>query len=236
MLKVRNLDVAYGHYQVLWGVHLDLTQGEITSILGPNGAGKSTLMNAIARLVPAKSGTVEFLGRSIHNIPPYKLVSLGISHVLERRRVFTDMTVYENLLLGAYHPRAKRDREKTLKWVLGLFPRLDERRKQLAGTMSGGEQQMLAIGRGLMARPKLLMADEPFLGLAPLIMLEIIKIFKTINQEDVTILFIEQNVQQALDISDRGYILESGQVVLEGEREALLADKTVKEIYLGTEA
>ncbi|MGQ9647403.1 MAG: ABC transporter ATP-binding protein [Thermodesulfobacteriota bacterium] len=234
MLRVTNLDVAYGSFQVLWGVHLEVNQGEIVSILGPNGAGKSTLMNTIARLVPLKGGSIEFFRQKINHIPPYKIVSLGISHVLERRRVFADMTVYENLLLGAYTPHAKKYREQTLEWVLTLFPRLEERKSQLAGTMSGGEQQMLAIGRGLMARPKLLMADEPFLGLAPLIMLYIIKIMKKINQEGVTVLFIEQNVQQALDISDRGYILESGQVALEGKSKDLLTDRTVREIYLGT--
>jgi len=234
MLRVENLDVAYGSFQVLWGVHLEVSQGEIVSILGPNGAGKSTLMNTIARLVPVKVGSIEFLNKKIDHIPPHKIVSLGISHVLERRRVFTDMTVYENLLLGAYNPHAKKYREQTLEWVLTLFPRLDERKTQLAGTMSGGEQQMLAIARGLMAKPKLLMADEPFLGLAPLVMLDIIKIMKKINQEGVTVLFIEQNVQQALDISDRGYILESGQVALEGKSKDLLSDRSVREIYLGT--
>ncbi len=234
MLKVKNLDVAYGSFQVLWDVHLEINRGEVVSILGPNGAGKSTLMNTIARLVPIKAGSVEYLSERIDHLPPYKIVSLGISHVLERRRVFTDMTVYENLLLGAYNPRAKEYREETLEWVLNLFPKLDERKGQLAGTLSGGEQQMLAIARGLMAKPKLLMADEPFLGLAPLIMLDIIKIIKKINQEGVTVLFIEQNVQQALDISDRGYILESGHVVLEGKSKDLLADGNVKEIYLGT--
>lgn len=234
MLRVTNLDVAYGSYQVLWGVHLEVAQGEIVSILGPNGAGKSTLMNTIARLVPVKGGSIEFFDEKIDHITPYKIVSLGISHVLERRRVFTDMTVYENLLLGAYHPHAKKYRQQTLEWVLTLFPRLEERKDQLAGTMSGGEQQMLAIGRGLMSKPKLLMADEPFLGLAPLIMLDIIKIMKKINQEGVTVLFIEQNVQQALDISDRGYILESGQVALEGKSRDLLMDGSVREIYLGT--
>jgi branched-chain amino acid transport system ATP-binding protein len=233
MLSVNHLDVAYDRYQVLWDVSIEVSEGEIVCILGPNGAGKSTLMNTISGLVPALSGSVEFLGVRIDDMPCHKIVPLGLSHVLERRRLFPYLSVQQNLILGAYNPKAKEHREETLEEVFNLFPILRKRSKQLAHTLSGGEQQMVALGRGLMSRPKLLMCDEPFLGLAPSIMLEIIDAFLRIREEGVTLLFIEQNVEQALDLSDRGYILESGHVSLEGEAASLVKDRMVKEVYLG---
>lgn len=234
MLRVRELNVAYDHYQVLWDASIEVNEGEIVCILGPNGAGKSTLMNTISGLVPALSGSIEFLECRIDVMPSHKIVSLGLSHVLERRRLFPNLTVQQNLNLGAYNPNAKRNREETLEAVFSLFPNLRKRSKQLAHTLSGGEQQMVALGRGLMSRPKLLMCDEPFLGLAPSVMREIIDAFIKIREEGVTLLFIEQNVEQALDISDRGYILESGYVSLEGNAEGLRRNRMVKEVYLGS--
>jgi branched-chain amino acid transport system ATP-binding protein len=234
MLRVDNLDVAYDHYQVLWNVSIVVNEGEIVCILGPNGAGKSTLMNSISGLVPTLAGTVEFLGVRINDMPCHKIVPLGLSHVLERRRLFPYLSVRQNLMLGAYNPKAKKNREVTLEEVFSLFPILRKRAEQLAHTLSGGEQQMVALGRGLMSQPKLLMCDEPFLGFAPSIMLEIIDAFLRIREEGVTILFIEQNVEQALDLSDRGYILESGRVSLEGEAQSLTQNRKVKEVYLGS--
>lgn len=233
MLEVKHLDVAYDGFQVLWDASLEVNEGEMVCLLGPNGAGKSTLMNTVSGLVKPRSGSVEFMGQRIDHLPAHKIVPLGLSHVLERRRLFPYLTVWENLYLGAYNPRAKKYREETLEWAYSLFPFFGEREGQVARTLSGGEQQMLALARGLMSKPRLLMVDEPFLGLAPLAMEKIIKALKKIQEEGLTIFFIEQNVQQALDIADRGYILESGRIVLEGTAEALLQDKRVKEIYLG---
>lgn len=233
MLEVKNLNVAYDHYQVLWDVSIEVKEGEIVCILGPNGAGKSTLMNTISGLVPPLSGSISFLDHKIDEMHPHKIVPLGLSHVLERRRLFPYLSVRQNLLLGAYNPKAKGIRDETLEKMFRLFPVLRKRSKQLANTLSGGEQQMVALGRGLMSRPKLLMCDEPFLGLAPSVMLEIIEAFLKIREEGITLLFIEQNVEQALDLSDRGYILESGRVNIEGRAESLVNNSMVKEVYLG---
>lgn len=233
MLEASHLDVAYNGYQVLWDASVEINRGEIVCLLGPNGAGKSTLMNTISGLVQPKSGEIVFKGERIDNLPAHKIVPLGLSHVLERRRLFPYLTVWENLYLGGYNPRAKPHRKESMEWVFSLFPILESRQKQEAQTLSGGEQQMLALARGLMSRPALLMADEPFLGLAPMAMENIIKAMIRIREEDVTIFFIEQNVQQALDFSDRGYILESGHIVLTDDASKLLDDERVKEIYLG---
>jgi len=234
MLEASNLEVEYDGHQVLWGPSIEVRAGEIVCLLGPNGAGKSTMVNAISGLVPLKSGTIRLLGERIDQLPTHRRIAAGLAHVLERRRVFPYMSVYENLCLGAYTPRAKPMHKETMEWVLSLFPRLGERMSQLAHTLSGGEQQMLAIGRGLMSRPRLLIIDEPYLGLQPKVVHEISEIIKKINREDnVTVLFIEQNVQEALEYSDRGYVLEAGEIVLDGDSKNLLSDSRIQRVYLG---
>jgi len=234
MLKVSNIEVSYGDYQVIWGVSLEVREGEMVSLLGPNGSGKSTIFNTISGLLKARSGSIEFAGRRIDGQATHDIVRLGLAHILERRRVFPYLSVRQNLWLGAYHPDAKPHREQTLLQVYALFPRLKERERQMAHSLSGGEQQMLALGRGLMSRPRLLMVDEPFLGLAPVIVQEMKDAFQQINADGVSILFIEQNVQVALDMSSRGYILESGRLALDGASADLLNSPEVKRIFLGT--
>jgi branched-chain amino acid transport system ATP-binding protein len=233
MLKVSNIEVSYGDYQVIWGVSLEVGEGEVVSLLGPNGSGKSTVFNTISGLLKPRSGSIEFTGRRIDGQATHNIVRLGLAHILERRRVFPYLSVRENLWLGAYHPDAKPHREQTLEQVYALFPRLKERERQMAHSLSGGEQQMLALGRGLMSRPRLLMVDEPFLGLAPGIVQEMKDAFQRVNAEGVSILFIEQNVQVALNMSSRGYILESGRLALAGASAELLESAEVKRIFLG---
>ena len=233
MLKVTDVEVSYGDYQVVWGVALKGKAGEGVSLLGPNGSGKSTIFNTISGLLKPKAGTIEFEGERIDREPSHKIVGRGLSHILERRRVFPYLSVKQNLWLGGYNPQAKAHRDDTLEEVYGLFPRLRERKDQLAHSLSGGEQQMLALGRGLMSRPKLLMVDEPFLGLSPAVAKEMTGALARINDTGVTVLFIEQNVQVALSISHRGYILESGRLVLSGESETLLKSDEIKRIFLG---
>jgi len=233
MLKVSNIEVSYGDYQVIWGVSLEVGEGEVVSLLGPNGSGKSTVFNTISGLLKPRSGSIEFTGKRIDGQATHDIVRLGLAHILERRRVFPYLSVRENLWLGAYHPDARPHREQTLEEVYGMFPRLRERESQMAHSLSGGEQQMLALGRGLMSRPRLLMVDEPFLGLAPAIVQEMKDVFQRINADGVSILFIEQNVQVALDMSTRGYILESGRLALAGASAELLNSAEVKRIFLG---
>ncbi len=234
MLTVESLSVAYGDFQVLWDVSLRVEEGEIVALLGPNGAGKSTVLNTVSGLVPPRAGQVLFRGQPLDSLPAHRRVAEGLAHVLERRRLFPYLTVRQNLRLGAYRGEARRQRAATLGWVESLFPVLQERGAQLAGTLSGGEQQMVAIARGLMSRPRLLMVDEPTLGLAPRVVAEILGVLRRINREEgVTLLFIEQNVQLALSLAHRGYILESGRVLLEGSAEALLASAEVRKVFLG---
>jgi branched-chain amino acid transport system ATP-binding protein len=234
MLRVDGLSVAYGDFQVLWDVSLEVRAGEIVALLGPNGAGKSTLLNSVSGLVRPRGGHIEFAGRPMDGLAPHERVGRGLAHVLERRRLFPYLTVRQNLLLGAYHPAAKAHRTESLARVEALFPRLRERQAQPAHTLSGGEQQMVAIGRGLMARPRLLMVDEPTLGLAPRVITEILEVLRCINREEgITVLFIEQNVQLALSLAHRGYILESGRVLLEGRADTLLASDEVRRVFLG---
>jgi branched-chain amino acid transport system ATP-binding protein len=219
---------------VLWDVSLEVRAGEIVALLGPNGAGKSTLLNSVSGLIRPRAGQIEFDGRRIDGLPAHQRVSLGLAHVLERRRLFPHLTVRQNLLLGAYHPGAKPHRADSLGWVEAMFPRLRERQDQLAHTLSGGEQQMVAIGRGLMARPRFLLVDEPTLGLAPRVVTEILDVLRRINREQgITVLFIEQNVELALSLAHRGYILESGRVLLGGNAEALLTSDEVRRVFLG---
>lgn len=233
LLKADGLDVAYGDFQVLWGAGIRVEEGEIVCLLGPNGAGKSTLMNTLSGLLRPRAGSVEFGGRRIDGSPPHRIVAQGVAHVLERRRLFPYLTVRQNLLLGAYHSGARGRREETLRWVEEIFPFLSERRAQLAHTLSGGQQQMVAIARGLMARPRLLMIDEPFLGLAPRVVEEIEGVIRQINGAGITILFIEQNVELALRLARRGYVLESGRTILEGPSAELLRSAEVRRIFLG---
>ena len=233
LLDVKNIDVLYDDFQVIWDVSINVNNAEMVALLGPNGSGKSTVLNTISNLVEHKKGSITFNNTLISNIPTYKRTELGISHVLERRRVFPHLTVKQNLVLGAWHPIAKVKLSKTLDKVYTIFPKLKTRSDQLAKTMSGGEQQMLAIARGLMGLPKLLMVDEPFLGLSPMVMKDLIKIFKIIVSQGTSILFVEQNVRLALSMADRGYILESGRLVIDGKSEDLIDNEKVTKVFLG---
>jgi branched-chain amino acid transport system ATP-binding protein len=234
LLTVEGLDVAYGDFQVLWQAGIRVEEGEIVCLLGPNGAGKSTLMNTISGLLRPRAGRVAFAGERIDGLPPHQTVTRGIAHVLERRRLFPFLTVLDNVLLGAHSPRARAHRAASLARVEAMFPVVRERRAQLAHTLSGGEQQMVAIARGLMARPRLLMIDEPFLGLAPRVVEEIAEAVRRIRAEEgVAVLFIEQNVELALRLASRGYVLESGRTILEGGAADLLRSDEVRRIFLG---
>ncbi len=230
MLKVENINVAYGSVKILWDVSFTLDEGEIITIIGPNGSGKTTLVKTIMGLLRSSEGTIEFLGQNIHNEPTYKIVKDGIALVPEGRELFPQMTVLENLLMGGY---TSKEKENTLEWVFKLFPRLNERKKQSAGTLSGGEQQMVAIARSLMSRPKLLILDEPSLGLAPIMVKKVFEIIRTLNSEGVTVLLVEQNVHHALEISNKGYVLETGRITFQGPSSELLNNNHVKEAYLG---
>jgi branched-chain amino acid transport system ATP-binding protein len=234
LLAVDGLDVAYGDFQVLWDVSLRVDAGEIVALLGPNGAGKSTVLNTVSGLVAARRGRVAWEGRPLDGLPAHRRVGLGLAHVLERRRLFPYLTVRENVVLGSYHEEARRRRAESLAWVESLFPLLRARAGQLAHTLSGGEQQMVAIARGLMSRPRFLMVDEPTLGLAPRVVGEILEVLRRLNREHgIALLFVEQNVQLALSLAHRGYILESGRVLLEGPAARLLASDEVKKVFLG---
>ena len=234
LLNIKNIDVAYDDYQVIWNVSLSVKEGEIVALLGPNGSGKSTVLNSISGLIKIKNGEIDFNNIPIHKFETYQRVGVGISHVLERRRVFPYLTVLQNLLLGAYHEKAKAEREKSLQDIYNFFPKLKDRSNQIANTMSGGEQQMLAIGRGLMGMPKLLMVDEPFLGLAPLVIEDLKLIFKKIAERGISILFVEQNVRLALSMAQRGYVLESGRLVIDGASNDLINSKELKRVFLGS--
>jgi len=234
LLAVEGLDVAYGDFQVLWQAAMRVGDGEIVALLGPNGAGKSTLMNTISGLLAPRAGRITFHGTRIDGLPAHRTAGEGLAHVLERRRLFPFLTVLDNVLLGAHNPSARPHRDDTLARVERLFPVIAERRAQLAHTLSGGEQQMVAIARGLMARPRLLMIDEPFLGLAPVVVQQMGTLIRRIRDEQgISILFIEQNVELALRLADRGYILESGRTLLTGPSAELLQSAEVKRIFLG---
>ncbi len=233
MLEIQDLDAAYSEVTILRGVNLTLAKGESVAVIGANGAGKSTLLRVISGLLPPRRGAVLFDGARVDHLPPFDIAALGIAHVPEGRRVLPDMTVEENLELGAYLPRPKARRRESLEWVYQIFPRLADRRRQRAGTLSGGEQQMLAVGRGLMLRPRLLMLDEPSLGLAPLVVDTTFEKIAEVRKEGIAILLVEQNVQRALALADRGYVLEGGQVVLQGPSQTLLENPHVKVAYLG---
>ena len=233
MLKIENLQVHYGGIQALRGISLEVPDGRIVTLIGANGAGKSTTLRTVTGLVKASGGSVQWDGQELLGKSIDKIISTGIAMSPEGRRVFPDMTVLENLKIGAYLRKDKDGIEKDLKWVYSLFPRLEERSWQLAGTLSGGEQQMLAVGRALMSRPKVLMMDEPSLGLAPLVVQGIFDIIRTINKEGVTVLLIEQNANMALKVADFAYVLETGTITKSGTGAELLADESIKEAYLG---
>ena len=233
VLEIKNIDVFYGDVQVIWNASFDVQKGEIVALIGANGAGKSTILKTISGMLRPKKGHILFENKPIDKIDPYRLVEMGIVHVPEARRLFVEMTVEENLDMGSLKGEARIQREKTREMVFGLLPRLKERRKQLAGTLSGGEQQMLAVARGLMSRPRLQMFDEPSLGLAPLLVKEIFNTIKKINGEGTTILIVEQNVKQTLLVANRGYVLETGRITNQGTGKSLLSDEHVKTAYLG---
>jgi branched-chain amino acid transport system ATP-binding protein len=233
MLRVESLNVAYGSLQVLWEVSLGIDEGEFVALVGANGAGKTTLLRTISGLIPARSGRITFRGGSILELEPHVICQRGLIQVPEGRELFPRMWVRENLELGAYVPQARLRRAESLERVYALFPRLRERERQDAGTLSGGEQQMLAIGRGLMGRPALLMLDEPTLGIAPLLVEQLMAALKRLNAEGLTILLISQEVHQVLELADRAYVLESGRVVREGPAGALRGDPLIKQAYLG---
>lgn len=233
MLQVNKINVCYGDLQVLFGVSLEVKEGEMVALVGPNGAGKTTTLRTILGLLQPKKGSINFQGREIHKMSPKDIVNSGISYVPEERAVFPRMTVMENLDLAAISEEAKNTKDESLAWVFQLFPRLKERRKQIAGTLSGGEQRMLVIGRGLMSQPKLLMLDEPSLGLAPKLVKEIFEVVEQINSEGLTVLLVEQNIRQALELADRGYVLEMGEIAFQGRGEELLKKAHIKKVYLG---
>ena len=233
MLEIRNIDVFYGDLQVIWDVSFSVQKGEITALIGANGAGKSTILKTISGIVRPARGAIVFDGKEIQKVEPYRLIEAGIAHVPEARRLFVEMTAEENLDMGSLKGGAKKSREKTKEMVFELFPILKERRKQLAGTLSGGEQQMVAIGRGLMSKPSLIMFDEPSLGLAPMLVREIFSVIKKIRAEGMTVLIIEQNVKQTLAIAGSVYVLATGKIVMEGSGESLLNNEHVRTAYLG---
>ncbi len=233
MLRIEKLNFSYGDLKVLWDVDLEVKQSEIVTVVGANGAGKSTILKNVSRLVKPTSGGISFLGADLRKVASHEAVGLGIVQVPEGRRIFPEMTVLENLRMGSFVKATRKDRERNVERAFTLFPRLRERQKQLGGTMSGGEQQMLAIARGLMANPKLLLLDEPSLGLSPLLVKSIFQIIKEINAQGTTILLVEQNVYQSLRVADRAYVLETGRVVLQGTGAELLDNAHVKKAFLG---
>ncbi|MBE5940190.1 MAG: ABC transporter ATP-binding protein [Lachnospiraceae bacterium] len=233
MLKVNNLEVSYGMIKAIKGISFEVNEGEVISLIGANGAGKTTTLHTISGLIAPDSGSIIFKGQDISKLPAHKLVSIGMAHVPEGRRVFANLTVYENLMMGAFTRKNKTEIAETLAAVYARFPRLEERKKQLAGTLSGGEQQMLAMGRALMSKPDIILLDEPSMGLSPILVSEIFDIIKSISSSGTTVLLVEQNAKKALSISDRAYVLETGNISLEGNAKELMNDDKVKKAYLG---
>ena len=233
MLQVTDLKVNYGVIQAIKGVSFEVNEGEVIALIGANGAGKTTILHTVTGLIAAKSGKIEFEGKDITKMPAHKIVTLGMAHVPEGRRVFADLSVYENLLMGAFTRKDKDEIAKTLEMVYKRFPRLRERKNQVAGTLSGGEQQMLAMGRALMSHPKILLMDEPSMGLSPLFVNEIFDIIKEVSASGTTVLLVEQNAKKALSIADRAYVLETGKIVLDAAADVLMNDPSIKKAYLG---
>lgn len=233
MLTINDLEVYYGMIQAIKGISLEVNQGEVIALIGANGAGKTTTLHTITGLLSPKKGSVIFEGTDITKVPAHKIVSMGMAHVPEGRRVFSNLSVYQNLKMGAYTRKDKNEIEETLAMVYKRFPRLEERKNQIAGTLSGGEQQMLAMGRALMSHPKIILMDEPSMGLSPIFVNEIFDIVKEISAGGTTVLLVEQNAKKALSIADRAYVLETGKIVLEGKASELMNDDSVKKAYLG---
>jgi branched-chain amino acid transport system ATP-binding protein len=233
MLSIKGVDAYYGHLQALWDVSLEVNEGELVALVGPNGAGKTTTLRVITGLLKPASGSIHFNDQCLDREEAHDIVGLGISQVPEGGRVFVGMSVLENLELGAFLSKARASKDESLKWVYGIFPRLEERMEQRAGTLSGGERQMLAIGRALMSKPKLLLLDEPSFGLAPILVEHIFEMITEINKQGVTILLVEQNIRAALELADRAYVIENGRVVGQGVHEDLLSFESVRSAYLG---
>ena len=233
MLSIKDLQVYYGAINAIKGISFDVEQGEIIALIGANGAGKTTILHTITGLVQAKRGSVMFGGKDLTKTPAHKIVSMGMAHVPEGRRVFAQLSVLENLMLGAYTRKDKAEIQESLKHVFKRFPRLEERRGQMAGTLSGGEQQMLAMGRALMSKPSIILMDEPSMGLSPILVNEIFDIIQSLNKAGTTVLLVEQNAKKALSIADRAYVLETGRIVQSGDAQVLLNDESIKKAYLG---
>ena len=233
VLEVRDLEVNYGSINAIKKISFDVNEGEVIALIGANGAGKTTTLHTITGLLKAKSGSVMFEGKELLKTPPHKIVEMGMAHVPEGRRIFQQLTVYKNLTLGAFTRKDKASIDETLQMVYNKFPRLEERKKQVAGTLSGGEQQMLAMGRALMSKPKIVLMDEPSMGLSPLFVSEVFKIIEEIRASGTTVLLVEQNAKKALEIADRAYVLETGRIVLSGDAKDLMNDDSVKKAYLG---
>ena len=233
MLEVKDLQVYYGMIQAIKGISFEVNQGEVIALIGANGAGKTTTLHTVTGLISPKSGQVLFEGKDITKTPAHKIVSMGMAHVPEGRRVFAELSVYENLRMGAYTRKDKAEIEETLKSVYKRFPRLGVRKNQMAGTLSGGEQQMLAMGRALMSKPRIILMDEPSMGLSPIMVNEIFDIIRAVSESGTTVLLVEQNAKKALSIADRAYVLETGKIVLSGDAKELLEDDSIKKAYLG---
>ena len=233
MLEVKDLEVYYGVIQAIKGISFHVDKGEVIALIGANGAGKTTTLHTVTGLLSPKKGHVMFEGKDITKVPAHKIVSMGMAHVPEGRRVFAELSVYENLKMGAYTRKDKAEIEESLDNVYKRFPRLEERKNQMAGTLSGGEQQMLAMGRALMSRPKIILMDEPSMGLSPIMVNEIFDIIRSVSESGTTVLLVEQNAKKALSIADRAYVLETGNIVLEGNAKDLLEDDSIKKAYLG---
>lgn len=233
MLEVKDLQVYYGVIQAIKGISFTVNEGEIIALIGANGAGKTTILHTISGLISAKTGSVKFMDKELTKTAPHKIVQMGMAHVPEGRRIFQELSVYENLKLGAFTRKDKAEIEQSIRMVYERFPRLEERKKQIAGTLSGGEQQMLAMGRALMSKPKIILMDEPSMGLSPLLVSEIFDIIKSINESGTTVLLVEQNAKKALSIANRAYVLETGNIVLEGAAKDLMNDDSIKKAYLG---
>ncbi len=233
MLEVKDLQVYYGMIQAIKGISFEVNQGEVIALIGANGAGKTTILHTVTGLLAPKAGSIVFEGQDISKIPAHKIVSMGMAHVPEGRRVFAQLSVYDNLKMGAYTRKDKNEIEESLEMVYKRFPRLEERKNQMAGTLSGGEQQMLAMGRALMSKPKIILMDEPSMGLSPIFVNEIFDIIQEVSASGTTVLLVEQNAKKALSIADRAYVLETGTIALEGDAKILMNDDSIKKAYLG---
>lgn len=233
MLEIKNLEVYYGVIQAIKGISFEVNEGEVIALIGANGAGKTTTLHAVTGLIPVKAGEIIFEGKNVTKTPGHKIVSMGMAHVPEGRRVFAQLSVYQNLKMGVYTRKDKEEIGRNLEMVYKRFPRLEERKNQMAGTLSGGEQQMLAMGRALMSQPKIILMDEPSMGLSPIFVNEIFDIIKEVSAAGTTVLLVEQNAKKALSIADRAYVLETGKITLQGDAKELMNDESVKKAYLG---